>query len=127
MRPTRRRRWRRRCCAATARPTTISSRTAKAGRVGGTTAVFDARTNALYFSKEVLPYIDPGKAARRRIPVFHHVGVYAYRPAALAAYTARGRGRAGDARRAGAAALSGKRHARCAASRWRRGAGCSGS
>jgi 3-deoxy-manno-octulosonate cytidylyltransferase (CMP-KDO synthetase) len=57
------------------------------GRVGGTTAVFDARMNALYFSKEVLPYIDPGKVAEP-IPVFHHVGVYAYRPAALAAYVA---------------------------------------
>ncbi len=57
------------------------------GRVGGTTAVFDARMNALYFSKEVLPYIDPGKVFEP-IPVFHHVGVYAYRPAALAAYVA---------------------------------------
>lgn len=55
------------------------------GRVGGTTAVFDAQMNALYFSKEVLPYIDPGKVAEP-IPVFHHVGVYAYRPEALAAY-----------------------------------------
>lgn len=57
------------------------------GRVGGTTAVFDAGMNALYFSKEVLPYIDPGKVAEP-IPVFHHVGVYAYRPAALSAYVA---------------------------------------
>ncbi|WP_299567059.1 manno-octulosonate cytidylyltransferase [uncultured Sulfitobacter sp.] len=57
------------------------------GRVGGTTAVFDAAMNALYFSKEVLPYIDPGKVAEP-IPVFHHVGVYGYRPAALSAYVA---------------------------------------
>ena len=57
------------------------------GRVGGTTAVFDAQMNALYFSKEVLPFIDPGKLPDP-IPVFHHVGVYAYRPAALAAYVA---------------------------------------
>ena len=57
------------------------------GRVGGTTAVFDARMNGLYFSKEVLPYIDPGKV-EEPIPVFHHVGVYAYRPEALAAYMA---------------------------------------
>ena len=57
------------------------------GRVGGTTAVFDQSMNALYFSKEVLPYIDPGKLPDP-IPVFHHVGVYAYRPAALAAYVA---------------------------------------
>lgn len=58
----------------------------KAGRVGGTTAVFDAKGHALYFSKEVLPYIDPGKVPEADIPVYHHVGVYAYRPSALAAY-----------------------------------------
>ncbi|WP_113911749.1 3-deoxy-manno-octulosonate cytidylyltransferase [Roseovarius dicentrarchi] len=55
------------------------------GRVGGTTAVFDRRMNALYFSKEVLPYIAPGKLPEP-IPVFHHVGVYGYRPAALKSY-----------------------------------------
>ncbi|MDX1779849.1 MAG: manno-octulosonate cytidylyltransferase [Thalassovita sp.] len=59
----------------------------KAGRVGGTTAVFDRNLHALYFSKEVLPYIDPGKVPADDIPVYHHVGVYAYRPAALRAYT----------------------------------------
>ncbi|WP_375282368.1 3-deoxy-manno-octulosonate cytidylyltransferase [Pseudooctadecabacter sp.] len=59
----------------------------KAGRVGGTTAVFNANKHALYFSKEVLPYIDPAKVPDTDIPVFHHVGVYAYRPAALAQYT----------------------------------------
>ncbi|MCC5993270.1 MAG: 3-deoxy-manno-octulosonate cytidylyltransferase [Rhodobacteraceae bacterium] len=57
------------------------------GRVGGTTAVFDQNMNALYFSKEVLPFIDPGKLPDP-IPVFHHVGVYAYRPEALARYGA---------------------------------------
>lgn len=59
----------------------------KAGRVGGTTAVFDRNQHGLYFSKEVLPYIDPNNIPSADIPVFHHVGVYAYRPAALAAYT----------------------------------------
>lgn len=56
-----------------------------AGRVGGTTAVFDRAGRALYFSKEVVPYSDAvaGSAAP---PVFHHVGLYAYRPAALSAY-----------------------------------------
>lgn len=58
----------------------------KASRVGGTTAVFDRNQHALYFSKEVVPYIDPGKVPDHDIPVYHHVGVYAYRPAALAAY-----------------------------------------
>jgi len=57
----------------------------KTGRVGGTTVVFNTSGHGLYFSKEVIPYIDPGKLPDP-IPVFHHVGVYAYRPAALAAY-----------------------------------------
>ncbi|MGB3555752.1 MAG: manno-octulosonate cytidylyltransferase [Jannaschia sp.] len=57
----------------------------RAGRVGGTTAVFDRNRHGLYFSKEVIPYIDPGKLPDP-IPVFHHVGVYAYRPEALRAY-----------------------------------------
>ena len=58
----------------------------KAGRVGGTTAVFDGANRALYFSKEVLPYIDPNKAENAAGEVFHHVGLYAYRPAALRQY-----------------------------------------
>jgi 3-deoxy-manno-octulosonate cytidylyltransferase (CMP-KDO synthetase) len=58
----------------------------EAGRVGGTTAVFGAAGRALYFSKEVIPYIDPGRRADSWNAVFHHVGLYAYRPAALALY-----------------------------------------
>lgn len=58
----------------------------KAGRVGGTTAVFGAQNQALYFSKEVIPYTSATYAAENDTPVFHHVGVYAYRPAALSAY-----------------------------------------
>ncbi|GIX15794.1 MAG: 3-deoxy-manno-octulosonate cytidylyltransferase [Paracoccaceae bacterium] len=57
-----------------------------AGRVGGTTAVFDARGNALYFSKEVIPHTGRPIGPEETVPVFHHVGVYAYRPDALAAY-----------------------------------------
>lgn len=55
------------------------------GRVGATTVVRDALGNALYFSKEVIPFtgpLDPGAP----IPVFHHVGLYAYRPEALRLY-----------------------------------------
>ncbi len=59
----------------------------RAGRVGGTTAVFGAGGRALYFSKEVIPYTGHSYAEAATTPVFHHVGVYAYRPAALAAYT----------------------------------------
>ena len=53
------------------------------GRVGGTTAVMRGDRSALYFSKEVLPYVGNLNAPPE---VWHHVGVYAYRPAALAAY-----------------------------------------
>lgn len=56
-----------------------------AGRVGGTTAVFARDMKALYFSKEVLPYVPEEKTAGTP-PVFHHVGVYAYRPEALHNY-----------------------------------------
>ncbi|MBA3909755.1 MAG: 3-deoxy-manno-octulosonate cytidylyltransferase [Rhodobacter sp.] len=58
----------------------------RAGRVGGTTAVFGASGRALYFSKEVIPYTGHDYEPDEPTPVFHHVGVYAYRPAALAAY-----------------------------------------
>lgn len=58
----------------------------RAGRVGGTTAVFGADLRALYFSKEVIPYTGRTYRDDEPTPVFHHVGVYAYRPAALAAY-----------------------------------------
>ncbi len=56
------------------------------GRVGGTTAVFGTDHRALYFSKEVIPYTGRPYGAREATPVFHHVGVYAYRPEALSAY-----------------------------------------
>jgi len=56
-----------------------------AGRVGGTTAVFGADRQALYFSKEVVPYLPDGPLPEP-CPVFHHVGVYAYRPSALQDY-----------------------------------------
>ncbi|SFS19621.1 3-deoxy-manno-octulosonate cytidylyltransferase [Yoonia litorea] len=58
----------------------------RAGRVGGTTAVFGTDNNALYFSKEVIPYTGQTFADTDETPVFHHVGVYAYRPDALRAY-----------------------------------------
>ncbi|OYU38112.1 MAG: 3-deoxy-manno-octulosonate cytidylyltransferase [Pseudorhodobacter sp. PARRP1] len=58
----------------------------RAGRVGGTTAVFGAGMRGLYFSKEVIPFTGKTYADTQPTPVFHHVGVYAYRPAALRAY-----------------------------------------
>ncbi|TNC74256.1 3-deoxy-manno-octulosonate cytidylyltransferase [Rubellimicrobium roseum] len=58
------------------------------GRVGGTTAVFGAGHRALYFSKEVIPFTGRDFGAHEATPVFHHVGVYAYRPDALRGYGA---------------------------------------
>ena len=55
----------------------------KDDRVCGTTAVFDKNNRALYFSKEVVPY-----APDLNVSVYHHVGVYAYRPASLREYAA---------------------------------------
>lgn len=78
-------------CTGAMRAELVADRAA--GRVGGTTAVFGADRMALYFSKEVIPFVGhdiPGDAPS---PVFHHVGVYAYRPEALAAYPAWPEGR----------------------------------
>lgn len=58
-----------------------------AGRVGGTTVVFDAQHTALYFSKRVIPHVAPERADAHA-HVHLHLGVYAYRPAALADYAA---------------------------------------
>jgi 3-deoxy-manno-octulosonate cytidylyltransferase (CMP-KDO synthetase) len=55
------------------------------GRVGGTTAVFDRQRDALYFSKEIIPWI-AADVAKHAPPVWHHVGVYAYTPDALDTY-----------------------------------------
>ena len=61
------------------------------------------------------------------IPVFHHVGVYAYRRAALDAYPGLADRAARDLGGPRAAALHGERLSRCTASRWRPAAGPSGS
>ena len=58
----------------------------RAGRVGGTTAIFGTDRQALYFSKEVIPFTGKTYGDDDETPVFHHVGVYAYRPDALMAY-----------------------------------------
>ena len=55
------------------------------GRVGGTTVVFDRQHRALYFSKNVIPFVPDNSDAA---PVHLHLGIYAYRPDALAAYRA---------------------------------------
>ncbi|MEN9708401.1 MAG: hypothetical protein RIQ68_809 [Pseudomonadota bacterium] len=57
------------------------------GRVGGTTVVFNAERRALYFSKRVIPHVAEGRPDAHT-QVHLHLGVYAYRPAALRAYVA---------------------------------------
>lgn len=53
----------------------------RAGRVGGTTLVTDRAGRAIYFSKRVIPF------RHGRVPALKlHLGLYAYTPAALAAY-----------------------------------------
>ena len=56
------------------------------GRVGGTSVVSDANGRALYFSKRLIPYLPAGALDGDLSPVRLHVGVYAYRPAALELY-----------------------------------------
>lgn len=54
------------------------------GRVGATTAVVSRNNTALYFSKEILPYVHPKTTKQKSI--FYHMGVYAYRPRVLFNY-----------------------------------------
>ncbi len=58
------------------------------GRVGGTTVVTAADGRALYFSKRLVPYIPDGLANPHE-GLKLHLGLYAYRPAALTEYAAR--------------------------------------
>lgn len=58
----------------------------RANPESGTFVVFDKDRNALYFSKAVIPHLrfrdrDPP-------PVYHHIGIYAYRRGALEAFCA---------------------------------------
>jgi len=58
------------------------------GRVGGTTAAIGAYGDALYFSKSVIPHVAGSAVGDASLPVFLHIGVYAYTRAALRAYSA---------------------------------------
>ena len=56
-------------------------------RVGATTVVFDKNSDALYFSKEVLPFVKEEDIKHlKALPVYHHVGVYVYRSDILSQY-----------------------------------------
>jgi len=57
-----------------------------AGRSGGTTVVVNGRSEALYFSKRVIPHILPGSEIEKNPPVLMHLGLYAYRREALQRY-----------------------------------------
>jgi len=72
-----------RCCAQTY---AHLARDAAQGRVGGTTVVVNVHDHALYFSKRIVPFVPEGVAAHEHVRL--HLGVYAYRAGALAAYAA---------------------------------------
>jgi 3-deoxy-manno-octulosonate cytidylyltransferase (CMP-KDO synthetase) len=57
-----------------------------AGRVGGTTVVVGRSGRAIYFSKRVLPYLPAKVPESSELPVHLHLGLYAYRRAALELY-----------------------------------------
>ncbi|KUO57294.1 MAG: 3-deoxy-manno-octulosonate cytidylyltransferase [Sphingomonadales bacterium BRH_c42] len=61
---------------------------AAAGRVGGTTVVRSSTGRALYFSKSIVPHVTPGTVPRENVLL--HLGLYAYRPAALEDYASHG-------------------------------------
>ena len=58
------------------------------GRVGGTSVVTANDGRALYFSKKLIPYLPKGALDGELSPVRLHIGIYAYRPNALATYVA---------------------------------------
>ena len=57
---------------------------AAAGRVGGTTVVFNRTNQALYFSKRVLPYVPMGSISAAEVHL--HLGLYAYGRSSLLHY-----------------------------------------
>ncbi|OGT54122.1 MAG: hypothetical protein A3F43_05810 [Gammaproteobacteria bacterium RIFCSPHIGHO2_12_FULL_42_10] len=56
------------------------------GAIGGTTVVFDKKHNALYFSKNIIPFIR--NRSEDSLPVYRHIGLYAYRYITLKQYVA---------------------------------------
>ena len=58
------------------------------GRVGGTSVVTANDGRALYFSKKLIPYLPKGALDGELSSVRLHIGIYAYRPSALATYVA---------------------------------------
>lgn len=58
-----------------------------AGRIGGTTVVFNRLNRALYFSKRIIPHLPPETPSPEE-QVHLHLGLYAYRRADLLGYAA---------------------------------------
>lgn len=56
------------------------------GIIGGTTVVFDKNNNALYFSKSMIPFMRD--KTLKPLPIYRHIGLYAYRYATLKKYLA---------------------------------------
>jgi 3-deoxy-manno-octulosonate cytidylyltransferase (CMP-KDO synthetase) len=50
--------------------------------------VFNRASRALYFSKRIVPYLPRQERRDGFVPVHLHLGLYAYRPEALAQYVA---------------------------------------
>ena len=50
------------------------------------TVVFDKNLKALYFSKELIPYVNQKEPKKNLNIVYHHIGVYAYKLNALKSY-----------------------------------------
>lgn len=60
------------------------------GKAGGTTVVADSTGRAIYFSKEMIPYgadLTNVQSASEKIPMYYHIGMYAYKPSALFEYS----------------------------------------
>jgi 3-deoxy-manno-octulosonate cytidylyltransferase (CMP-KDO synthetase) len=58
---------------------------ARNGIVGATTVAVSEEGRALYFSKQLIPYV-PAGARQPEVPMLTHIGVYAYTPSSLDAY-----------------------------------------
>lgn len=59
---------------------------ASQGIVGATTVVFDMRWRALYFSKQIIPWVGASQYVDDSVSVYHHVGIYSYTHEALNFY-----------------------------------------
>jgi 3-deoxy-manno-octulosonate cytidylyltransferase (CMP-KDO synthetase) len=62
----------------------LMEKTKLKGEVGGTMVVCDKDLNAMYFSKSMIPYLRDTQMESP--PLYRHIGLYAYRYAALKSY-----------------------------------------